>query len=232
MRRLIAAAAMALLAGCASAATAVSGSGGPLGTPDGGSGGICFGFYPGEVLTDGFTPLENASSHPVTITRMWVTGLRQMRVDGIYADVFTPSAPGPGGPGPGQIGDAYGWPRRSWRHPAAGAVIPPHGYLAVLAVVTARGPSAFAAGLDASYSSQGQSYLHVTTFYLGHARTCPPVVIPRSQARAVYEKVIHSKDPEATLRKLSEADLYLYYLATRITGERGSSTMKLVSPPP
>ena len=70
----------------------------------------------------------------------------------------------------------------------------------------------------------------MTTFYLGHARTCPPVVIPRSQARAVYEKVIHSRDPEATLRKLSEADLYLYYLATRITGMRGSSTIKLVSP--
>ena len=116
MRRLIAAAAMALLAGCASAATAVSGSGGPLGTPDGGSGGICFGFYPGEVLTDGFTPLENASSHPVTITRMWVTGLRQMRVDGIYADNFTPARQDQAGQG--QARSAM----RTAGRPAAGGI--------------------------------------------------------------------------------------------------------------
>src|SRR5271165_4191364 len=90
----LALAATLALAGCATAAAGNT-SGGPLGRPDGG-GGICFGFYPGEVLTDGFVPLENGSSHPVTITRMWLTGLRQMSVDGIYADNFIPAAPGPG----------------------------------------------------------------------------------------------------------------------------------------
>lgn len=124
-------------------------------------------FHRGEALTDGFAPLENSSGHPVTVTRVWVTGLRHMSVDGIYADVFTPGAPGPG-----QVGDAYGWPRRSWRHPAAGAIIPAHGYLQVLTVVTADGPSAYATGEDAVYTSQGQSYLHVTTFYLGMRHGC------------------------------------------------------------
>ena len=72
----------------------------------------------------------------------------------------------------------------------------------------------------------------MTTFFLGHARTCPPIKISLSQEKRVFYQVMRAKDPKAAFKKLSEADLYLYYLATRITGERGSSTMKLVSPPP
>lgn len=223
MRRLIAVAATVLLAGCTSA-TAVSTQPGPLGGPDGFGGGICFGFYPGEVLTDGFVALTNSSRHPVRITGVRVTGLRHMRVDAVYAYVLANTGDG--------VGDGYGWPPASERHPAAGAVIPAAATEQVLTVVTALAPTAYAAGEDLSYASEGQSYTHVTTWFLGQSRTCPPFKIPRSQAKAVYEKVMRSKDPRATLRKLSEADLYLWYLATRITGMRGSSSIRLVSPPP
>ena len=165
MSRFVAMAATAVLAGCASTPSVIT-SGGPLGPPDRG-GGICFAFHRGEVFTDGFLPLENDSRHAVTITGVRVTGLRHMTVDAVYAYSLNP-----GGPGPGAVGDEYGWPTRSQRHPADGATVRANGYEQILTVITAGGPSAYAAGEDVSYTSQGQSYVHEIPWFLGQAPTC------------------------------------------------------------
>ena len=165
MRRLLLAATV-LLAGCGATASAVVTSGGPLGRPDPG-GGACYRFHPGEVITSGFVPLHNDSRYPVTITGVRVTGLRHMTVEAVYAYALNP-----GGPGPGAIGSAYGWPARSLRHPAIGATVRAHGYEQIVTVLTADGTTAYASGEDVSYTSHGQSYVHVTPWFLGEARVC------------------------------------------------------------
>ena len=223
-RKIALAAAALALAGCATTATAVNTSGGPLGRRDLG-GGHCFGFYPGETLTTGMVGLTNGSRHPVTITGVRVTGLRHMTVDAVYAYVINNR-------GTNTMGDEYGWPLRSQRHPAVGAVIPAGAGEQVLTVITAASPTAYLSGAVISYSSQGHSYTHVTPWFMGQSRVCPPLAISRSQMKRVYLLVTRSKDPKAAYKKLSEADKYLFYLATKPVSMHGSSSMKLVSPPP
>jgi hypothetical protein len=139
---------------------------GPLGLPAEG-GGICLIVRPGETFTDAEITDINKSSAPVTITKAWLTGIRHMTVDAIYADDFTV-----GSLGPAANADWYGQPPTSLRHPARRLVVPAGKAVVFLFTVTGDGPDAYFGGQDISYTSQGQSYMQANPRFLGHGRNC------------------------------------------------------------
>jgi len=118
---------------------------------------------PGDVLTYGGPALTNSSRHPARITRVWLTGIRHLTVDAIYANAFAPGA--------GLLGDESGWPPRGQRHRADGTVVPPGGNVSIIIVVT-MDPGVYASGIDVRYTSNGQSYTQANQQFLGMAAGC------------------------------------------------------------
>jgi hypothetical protein len=158
---------MGATGGCGTTTGGSSSSGGP---PLGGNspgGGICYRFRPGQTFTDSEIADVNNSSAPVTITSAWLTGMRDMKVDAVYADAFTV-----GSQGPASHADWNGWPPASLRHPASGVTVPAGNAVTVMFVVTATSPAAFFAGQDFSYRSEGQAYTQVDPLYLGPGPNC------------------------------------------------------------
>jgi hypothetical protein len=102
----------------------------------------------------------------VILTRAWLTGARDLMVDATYAHIVHP------GQATTALGSASGWPPAALRHPVAGTIVPPGGYVEILFTVTAGGPDAYAAGEDVSYTSRGQSYTQANPWRMGLGPGC------------------------------------------------------------
>jgi hypothetical protein len=157
----------AAVGGCGSPGVLASSPSAPLGG-DGLPGTLCWPSRAGQIVYYGGNIAVNSSSHPVRITRVWLTGTRELTTHAVYAEAYdTGSAP------VSVIG--FGWPAqlfapRQYQRPAVGAVIPAEGTAQIVVVVTVRGSSAFANGEDLTYSSQGQSWFQANPhdLQLGH----------------------------------------------------------------
>jgi hypothetical protein len=160
---------LCMAAGCgsspASSSTASTSSEAPLGGPVPG-GDICWGPHRGQMLTSGELIDQNTSSSSVILTRAWLTGARDLMVDATYAHIVHP------GQATTALGSASGWPPAALRHPVAGTIVPPGGYVEILFTVTAGGPDAYAAGEDVSYTSRGQSYTQANPWRMGLGPGC------------------------------------------------------------
>src|SRR5215469_12248050 len=164
---IVAAVCVLLSAACSSSSLGSSSSDrpakiGPLGgsfsARPGSFGGICWQPKPGTVLTAGMASPTNQSSSSVTLTAAWLTGLKDMTVDAVYADVLRP--------GEDAVGDENGYPVASLRHPLAGTRVPAHATVEILFTVTA-GQHPLATGEKITYTGGGQTYIVPNQWYLG-----------------------------------------------------------------
>jgi hypothetical protein len=134
--------------------------GGSFSALPGSYGGICWQPKPGTVLSAGMASPTNHSSSSVTLTGAWLTGLKDMTVDAVYADVLQP--------GEGAVGDENGYPVASLRHPLAGTRVPAHATVEILFTVTA-GQHPLATGEKITYTRGGQTYIVPNQWFLGMA---------------------------------------------------------------
>lgn len=116
------------------------------------------------MLTSGELIDQNSSASPVTLTRAWLTGTRDLTLDAAYAHVVHP--------GGRTLGSAPGWPPATLRHPVTGTIVPPRAYVEIFFTVTAGGTDAFSAGQNVSYASQGQLYTQANPWRLGLGPGC------------------------------------------------------------
>jgi len=116
------------------------------------------------MLTSGELIDKNSSPAPVTLTRTWLTGVRDLTLDATYAHIVHP--------GGVTLGDASSWPPAALRHPVAGTIVPPGSYVELLFTVTAGGPDAYSAGEDISFTCHGQSYTQANPWRMGWGLGC------------------------------------------------------------
>jgi hypothetical protein len=172
IRVLAALVAVLILAGCGGdpgghqASTASS----PFG-PDQLNGQLCWPSHAGQVVHWAGNIEVNQSRHPVTVTRAWLTGTRELSPDGAYGVGFsTGSSP------ISVIG--FGWPAKRWApatyvRPVGAVTVPPRGDVQIVVVVRVHGRNAFANGMDVTYSSQGQAWIQKDPHLLRLGHYCP-----------------------------------------------------------
>jgi hypothetical protein len=166
MRAAVAVAAVAAIAltACSSAAAGQPLTrAGPLGPPSLG-GGVCWRFRAGEMRTDGTESDTNGSARPVRITGAWFAVARHVKIDAVYADLYSGDSP--------YAFDGPGSPPAALRYAAAGTVVPPHSSVQILITITAGSPAAWADGIDLAYTAQGRSYVQANPWFFGWAKGC------------------------------------------------------------
>jgi hypothetical protein len=111
--------------------------------------GVCWGPRRGSVLSDTMYINNNNTSSPLTLTGAWLTGTRDLTIDGVYADIL---------PLHEALGAMYSYLPKSMQNPVAGTIVPPGDGFEVIFTITARSAAALASGEQVTYTYRGQSY--------------------------------------------------------------------------